>query len=62
MVICLCKGVNDKTIRRLLETGSVSVRDIMLKCKAGSDCGSCVCHIKELVQQAKTQNDDGQVG
>lgn len=51
MVICLCKGVSDKKIRQLIAGGAKSLREIMASCKAGSDCGSCVCAVKEMLNQ-----------
>lgn len=61
MVICLCKGVNDKTIQELVNQGATSVKDVMKSCKAGSDCGSCICSVKELVAKARSlKNDDAQ--
>ncbi len=54
MVICLCKGVSDKRIRQLIDSGAKSLRDIMASCQAGSDCGSCVCAVKEMLQGQRT--------
>ena len=53
MVVCLCKGVNDKTIQDLVNQGATSVKEIMATCKAGSDCGSCICQVKDLVAKAR---------
>ena len=55
MLICLCKGVSDKKILDLIDAGAKSLKDIMASCKAGSDCGSCVCHVKELLMQNAAQ-------
>lgn len=66
MVICLCKGVSDKKIRELIDQGAKSLKDIMASCRAGSDCGACVCHVKELLSATSTccqseQSDDAQM-
>ncbi|MBM4253620.1 MAG: hypothetical protein FJ146_16755 [Deltaproteobacteria bacterium] len=53
MVVCLCKGVSDKKINALLENGATCLRDVMASCKAGSDCGSCICQLKEMVQKSR---------
>lgn len=50
MVICLCKGVSDRKIRQLIAGGAKNLRDIMASCQAGSDCGACVCAVKDMLQ------------
>jgi bacterioferritin-associated ferredoxin len=57
MVICLCKGVSDKKIHQLIAGGAKSLRDIMASCQAGSDCGSCVCAVKEMLRQPQDEAD-----
>ena len=55
MLICLCKAVSDKTIRGLVQNGASCVRDVMIQCRAGSDCGTCVAQLKELIEQARQE-------
>lgn len=55
MFVCVCKGVSDKKIRALLESGSVrNLREIVAKCQAGSDCGSCLLQIRQIVEEAQS--------
>ena len=50
MYICLCFGVSDKTIKDLiLSKGVASIRELQKLCKAGTNCGSCVCEIKKFL-------------
>lgn len=49
MLVCLCKGVSDKKIKNLLHQGVRSLRDVMGACQAGSDCGTCISHIRKLI-------------
>ncbi|MBM4252470.1 MAG: hypothetical protein FJ146_10905 [Deltaproteobacteria bacterium] len=56
MVVCLCKGVSDKKINALLENGATCLRDVMSSCQAGSDCGSCICQLKEMVQKSRQRH------
>ena len=59
MVVCLCKGVSDSTIRDLVvDQGLTSVKQVMASCKAGSDCGTCICHVKELLERLKSRKGD----
>jgi bacterioferritin-associated ferredoxin len=62
MVVCLCKGVSDKKINALLESGATCLRDVMASCKAGSDCGSCICQLKEMVQQSRQRHGGSAAG
>lgn len=55
MLVCLCKGVSDTKIRWLVQNGSTTLREIMATCQAGSDCGSCVGQVKELIDEVKCQ-------
>jgi bacterioferritin-associated ferredoxin len=55
MLVCLCKGVSDKTVRWLVQNGSGCVKDVMSKCRAGTDCGTCVSHLKALVETTKAE-------
>lgn len=50
MLVCLCKGISDRKIRELLEEkAKLSSAEVMRQCGAGTDCGSCIYQIKELV-------------
>lgn len=55
MVICLCKGVTDSKIRWLVQNGTTSAREVMRTSQAGSDCGSCVCQVRELVERTRAE-------
>jgi bacterioferritin-associated ferredoxin len=53
MFVCLCKGVSDKKIRSLLESGVSTVQGLMRSCQAGRDCGSCICVLKDMVERSR---------
>jgi len=38
MIVCLCKGVTDRTVRKLVRQGASSLHDVRLACSAGA-CG-----------------------
>jgi bacterioferritin-associated ferredoxin len=46
MFVCLCFAVSDKHIKKLIETGAKSVRQIQDHCKAGTNCGTCINQLK----------------
>ena len=56
MLVCLCKGVSDKTVRWLVQNGSSCAKDVMAKCRAGTDCGTCIPHLKALVEHTKADD------
>ncbi len=53
MVICLCKGVSDKKIKSLIDEGAASIKDVMQSCQAGSDCGSCICQLRQMLEESR---------
>lgn len=50
MYVCLCIAVTESTVNCLLQQGK-SIKDIVATTGAGSSCGSCVAHIRQLAQQ-----------
>ena len=50
MIVCLCTGTSDRTVRRLVEEGATTVREIGQHTDgAGSHCGSCCCDLKRML-------------
>jgi bacterioferritin-associated ferredoxin len=50
MILCHCKGVSDKSVRRAIQCGASSVRDVSRACGAGTGCGGCRPLIQELIR------------
>jgi bacterioferritin-associated ferredoxin len=42
MIVCLCLGVSDSTVRTLVAAGADSAEAVARACGAGTDCGSCL--------------------
>ena len=53
MVVCHCEAVNDGRIRAEVRNGAESVVDVMLGCRAGTQCGGCRPAIAEVVADEK---------
>lgn len=52
MIVCLCAGTSDRTIRKLVQDGASTVRDVSVASDgAGTHCGSCCCDIARLVKK-----------
>jgi len=54
-IICACFNVGEKTILSAIKKGQLSTAQAVGKsCKAGTNCGSCVPEIKELIASSIT--------
>ncbi len=51
MIVCLCKGISDRTLEKIIDEGADSVAAVGRRCGAGTDCGSCKRHIAEMVAE-----------
>ena len=50
MVVCHCKGISDRHVRRAVREGASSRGQVARSCGAGTVCGGCVPAIDEIVQ------------
>jgi assimilatory nitrate reductase catalytic subunit len=49
-IVCSCFGVGQNTLNEAIQSGHVkSVDEIGKKLKAGTNCGSCVPELKQLL-------------
>jgi bacterioferritin-associated ferredoxin len=51
MYVCLCVGVSDREIQKTLREGACTVEEVMYCTGAGTQCGSCVPTIEEMVAE-----------
>ena len=59
MYVCLCKGVTDHDIRRVVSEGAESIREVRIATGAMTQCGKCACLAKQIVNETlgeKLQN------
>ena len=52
MLVCQCRGISDRQIRRLVKDGATSVRDVARATGAGMRCGGCRANVREVVNEA----------
>ncbi|MGQ0503135.1 MAG: bacterioferritin-associated ferredoxin [Panacagrimonas sp.] len=52
MIVCICKAVSDKHIRRLVSEGASSLRQVSRELGVGTCCGKCVPQAREVVSEA----------
>lgn len=55
MIVCLCKGVNDRSIRDAAAMGCVSVSDLRRELGVASQCAKCARAAREVLDDALTE-------
>jgi bacterioferritin-associated ferredoxin len=55
MIVCLCRGVSDRTVRLLVEEGVDTPQAIERACGAGGDCGSCQRQVRQIIDEETGQ-------
>lgn len=53
MFVCICHGINEKAIQQAVSEGAKNVREVRKVLNLGSQCGQCVRHAHEVIEQAK---------
>jgi bacterioferritin-associated ferredoxin len=56
VIVCSCHGVNDQTIRTTLLSGASCPEQVGQLCGAGTDCGSCVRMVEDLIDEHREQH------
>lgn len=52
MIVCICKAVSDKHIRRAASEGVSSLRELSRELGVGTCCGKCVPQAREVLSAA----------
>jgi len=52
MYICLCQGVTDHDIKRAIDNGATSFRDIQDTLGVATQCGSCELMARSVMKEA----------
>lgn len=61
MVVCICRGITDRDIRKAIAEGANSVSDVAQLLGAGTGCGSCHDFTQELIHEARSLETIGQL-
>ena len=51
MIVCSCKGLNERAIQAVIREGACSVQEIGRRCGAGTDCGCCRGMLREMIEE-----------
>jgi bacterioferritin-associated ferredoxin len=52
MLVCHCRGVSDRQIKRAVKNGACTLRDVARETGAGMRCGGCRSNVAQVVQEA----------
>ena len=52
MLVCHCRGISDRKIRRAVMNGCASAREVARETGAGMRCGGCRSTVKAIVNEA----------
>jgi len=58
MLVCHCRGVTDRQIRRLVKDGAGSTREVARATGAGLRCGGCRSNVKQIVDETVSREFD----
>jgi bacterioferritin-associated ferredoxin len=50
VIVCHCKGISDREIRRAIRNGANSTREIAQACEASRGCGGCRPVLAEILE------------
>lgn len=50
MVVCHCRRVTQRTIETSVTAGARNARAVVATTRAGTGCGGCLSHLRELIE------------
>jgi bacterioferritin-associated ferredoxin len=50
MILCLCKGVSDRKVKEMAQSGQ-TLKQIVQSCEASTCCGACANDLRDLVKK-----------
>jgi len=53
VIVCVCRGVTDRTVRNLVREGASSLYEVALGCSAGACCGGCQETLVAILESEK---------
>ena len=52
MYVCVCKAVSDHRIKRMVQEGATTLREISRETALGTCCGKCVPAARDVLSEA----------
>lgn len=50
-MVCLCHGISERKLAKVIDHGASTVDDVGRACRAGTDCGGCVRTIEAALAE-----------
>lgn len=54
MIVCICRGKSDRDVRKAIDNGASSLRDLQ-RCGMGDQCGSCHSSLRTMLAAAAAE-------
>jgi len=54
MIVCICRGASDRTVREVIDEGARSLSDLNA-CGIGDQCGSCHNMLRKMLAVATAE-------
>jgi|GEM_PF-727856 len=62
MFICICKGIDEKSLKKMHSEGVDTVAKVIASCGAGGDCGTCAFKINRILQEENQKSPELETG
>jgi len=49
MIVCFCRGLDERDLRQVVAAGAFTVEDVAAACGAATDCGACREVVEDVV-------------
>ncbi|HMH51333.1 MAG TPA: (2Fe-2S)-binding protein [Candidatus Acidoferrum sp.] len=56
MILCLCQGISDHSVRATIRGGACTLDEVVAACRAGADCGACQEAVLDLLAEASRRH------
>lgn len=56
MIVCICRGVSDRSINQAIDEGARSLHDLQ-RCGIGDQCGSCHNSLRKMLAMAAAERE-----
>jgi len=53
VIVCLCRGVSESDVRRVIERGAGTPDAVTAACGAGGDCGACTIMLLDMLAESE---------
>lgn len=55
MYVCICHGITDRQIRRVVDQGARTLGDVQMKLPVGGCCGRCEDSARAVIRECQQQ-------